>query len=700
MPRLGVRGGVLAGLVLALALGAAPAAPSYYEVERTVKSIRDAWSKAGAPAEPNAPGWNAFFDAVLAELHAESTATTENARLSSLNRLYEMSVALRGVSWEPAQTVRESLRAWLRPRVRLAWAERRLVDHVRQLASTADPAVTTNRQRWVDFVGTELGKALNDYDAASTVAQRQTALKQVYGALNSLQATNRTRQWVPSLTLETALNDLYNLPNLDISADLATVTPVLSQNMVENGPIYRKGYISQVTAGPKTGFGLLASDEGIAFYNSQLATSVTPIHDFQQQIAADRRGRRAAKMYQFSATSVDESQITMTAVLSPNGLSLYPQYQHNTNAMITSLKQPGGAMGRFIASLIGMNQAKITQKVYDGAIGKMRENVVKEAAELGGERAAAAQAQENAKLAEYLLFGRDAGKFRNLIIYQLSLRSRPENVMLGGVLNWLGASQQVGADAPQPQKFAVPETGVSADLHLSSIITSLVRGYLQSDDVRGIQNVMLVTRKVAPGAPPREAFAVSTNVDFAGYVKAVKDARAANDPKIVALRVKRPSAPPEFAADARGYLVGLIHDLELDVPAPAQAAQGGFGPPAQVYRIVAPHAEVVVDFEVAPESEKTPIRFAGRVVEFEFGPGSKVLAINEDESKAEPLTAFTSMMIQGVMRTKLTGQPIDVPLSNLQLRGFAIRSVSKLEPSGWVRVNLERTTQSTGAGIH
>ena len=51
----------------------------------------------------------------------------------------------------------------------------------------------------------------------------------------------------------------------------------------------RKGYVSQVTAGPKTGFGLMTSDDGIAFYNKQQFTSVTPIWDFQNRIAPTRR---------------------------------------------------------------------------------------------------------------------------------------------------------------------------------------------------------------------------------------------------------------------------------------------------------------------------------------------------------------------------------------------------------------------------
>src|SRR5262249_35810907 len=160
----------------------------------------------------------------------------------------------------------------------------------------------------------------------------------------------------------------------DISADVNTVAPVLSNDVVTTGPIYRKGYVSQVTAGPKTGFGLMWSDEGITFYNRQMATSVTPITDFQQQIERDPKGKRAAKLYYFSATSVDNSEVTIVATLSPRGLRLGPQYQHSVDATIASFKQPGKGFGRFIASLLGQNQFKITQKVYEGAIGRIRQN--------------------------------------------------------------------------------------------------------------------------------------------------------------------------------------------------------------------------------------------------------------------------------------------------------------------------------------
>ena len=55
-----------------------------------------------------------------------------------------------------------------------------------------------------------------------------------------------------------------------------------------------------------------------------------------------------------------------------------------------------------------------------------------------------------------------------------------------------------------------------------------------------------------PDAPPSEGFVVSRNVDYPTFLKAVQTARVANDPKVVAIRVKRPGRAPEFGADANG----------------------------------------------------------------------------------------------------------------------------------------------------
>lgn len=671
-------------------LGAAPAAPTSVGVDQVIDKIQADWKRPGAPSYPNAPGWEAYFDRLKAELSAYATAKDEGERLRSLDRLHRMSLALNGVGWAPAGEVGEALRAWLRPRVTLAWAVHRIRESISGLPATSDPNSRANRERWTRFTEDRLGSALKGYESARSVADRQESLRQLHEALAALERGNRAAPWVPSLALESALDDLFNRPNLDATADLASVASYLSNDVVEPGPIWFKGQLSYVTAGPKTGFGLMPSDEGIAFYNSQLMTSVTPIRGFNEQLASDPKGRRAAKLYSFSATSRNDAELTITAVLTTSGLRLAPNYVHNISAAIGSMPVRGAGLMRLIANITGNNQRKITQKVYDGAIGEIRSGVVGGAAELGGIKAGEAMAERNAQYGQYLV-GNDTLLYNNLAVTGLSLRSRPEFAMVGGLVQWRGAGEQVGADRPQPPTFETTAPGITADVHLVSVMTNLSRGYLQSDAAREAKNLMVVTRKVPAGTPAREGIVLTENVDYPTYLKAVDETREANDPSVLALRVKRPGRLPEFAVDARGYLVALVHDLVLEVPAPEAAARGGLlGPAARVYRFEIPRAEFVISFQVRPAVDTQPIRLTGRVEDFDAGRGFEVYALDEDEDKPAKLNVLRRAAVIAGLTTQLEGRPIDLPFSNVQLPGFALQSVSPLDPSGWMRVTLTR----------
>ena len=682
------RGTWLWGMAALALIGAAPAAPSYLGIDRTIEKVRADWTKPGAAPQPNAPGWNAFFDAVRGDLAAYGAAKTDDDRLKFLGRLYQESAALAGVSWAPAGEVREGLRSWLRPRVKLAWAERHLTDAVKALPPAADDAAKGNRDRWVGFVQNDLGTALQSYEGAGTVKERQEALKQVYAALHALDEGNKARPWGYSLALKAALDDLYNRPNLDATADVASLSPALNTNIVTSGPIDFKGQRSYVTAGPKTGFGLLPSGDGILFYNSQALTNVTPISGYQQQVASDPKGKRAAKLYQFNATSTDHAELTITAILRPSGVAVAPSYRHNVAAAVSSNPIQGKGLGRAVASVVGLNQGKITDKVYEASVGKIVQGVADGAAELGQIKAAEGAAQKNAQLANVLV-GNNTARVKDVEITGLSLASRTEGAVIGGTVRWLGAPEQVGADAPQPPALETYQGGVTADIHLSSILTNLARGYIQSPNVQGVENLLIVTKKLPPGAPPAEGIATTRNADYATFLKAAEESAAANDPKVLAVRVKRPGRSPEFAADKDGHLVAIVHDFLLEVPAPASAARGGLaGPAARIYRITAPDAEFDIEFHVEPVTPSGPLRLAGKIVGFDPGPKAQVYALNASETEATPLPAFTNSLVLSVFGNKLKGQPIDVPLGNLNLPGFALTGVSPLDPSGWIRFNL------------
>jgi len=693
---------LLAMITAVLGLGAAPlpqegpppppnaakAAKSYHAITRAITEATRPWDQPDATAPATAPGWRVFFEALKADLETYSTATTSNARLGALGRLYEMNRALAGVAWAPAVPVRSALNEWLYPRVRIAWAERRLMDFID--AHRADsPGSTEHSASWKRFVDDDLVAALAAYEASKTVQGRRTALKRLTAVLASLRQTNQVVAWPVSTELQAAVENLYNLPNLDVSADVASVSPFLSNNVMTTGPIYRDGYTSMVVAGPKTGFGLLPSDEGIAFYNSQLGNTSTTISDFQNQLEQDRKGRKVAKLYYFTAASYDQPNLTITAIIRPStGLALAPAYAHNISAAFNALPVQGKGLARGVLAIIGLNREKLTDKVGQQAFPRIAEGVVTGAEEEAAERIPVAQEEQNAKLRRVLI-GNNTAAIKDFRITELSLRSRPTNALVSGKVGHQAIPNAIGADMPQPATLAVPNSGVSADLHISSVLSNVVAGLLQSDDIRGIENLMLVTKAVQPGEPAKEGVTVGRNVDYPTFLKEIDLARAANNPKVGAYRVKKPTVPPEFAADERGFLVVLVKNFQLEVPAPAGSERGGLlGAPSKVIRFVVPTAEFTLSYKVAANGPNPPTELDVKVEDFVPSGNSKVQTILDDESKLTTMGPFQANIALLGFKTKLQQLPIKVPLSSVNIPGFLLAQISPLDPSGWMRVVL------------
>jgi hypothetical protein len=682
---------VASGLTLA-ASAAAPVTPSYQGVERSIQAIRKWWDGPGAAADPNRAGWYALCDALSSDLRDYGKAASDNDRSAALEHIDQLSQSLASTIWQPAANLRDEIRQWLAPRQRLAWARLRLSEAVLALPASNDPVVTANRTRWVDFVRTDLGTAVQEYESAPTVAKRHSALQKIHDSLHTLSAGNQKQPWWPSTELEAAVHDLFNRPNLDIAADVNIVGPLFNADLVQTGPVLRKGYISQVTAGPKTGFGLMTSDDGIAFYNKQQFTSVTPVWDFQNRITADPQGQRAAKLYSFNATTYDSAELTITTVLRPSGLQIAPSYVHSIDAAITSAPTCGKDTGRAIAALIGLDQDRINQKVYEGSIGRFRQEIPQEALEEAQERIGGETIQRNADLRSRGLMGDGTVLVNDFLITNLSLRSRPEAVLVGGLFNWRDAPGQHGADLPAPQALASLEPGVRANVHLGSLLGSLTAGIYERDIVRSVENLMVVIKEVPPGTPPREGIEITKNVDFATFAKRLAESRKPKPgtPKTTVLRVTRPKQPPEFSTDARGYLVALIRDLQLEVPAPENQERGGFvGAPAKIYRIKVPLAEISLSYKI-DASKPGSLRVQAKVEDLNPGTDSQVQAIADDETKGVALSRFSTAFVIGAVGGQIRQHAIDNTIDDVKVPGFLIRSISPLDPSGWVQVRLDR----------
>src|SRR5262249_14574852 len=149
-------------------------------------------------------------------------------------------------------------------------------------------------------------------------------------------------------------------------------------------------------------------------------------------------------------------------------------------------------------------------------------------------------------------------------------------------------------------------------------------GIWLQDKVRSVQTLVIQTKAVPPGTPPKDAVGVTENVSFADYVKAVDAARNARDQRVQALRITRPQQPPEFSTDARGYLVALVRDFQLDVPAPDPQSGGAMlGAAAKVLRLKAPLVEVAVSYQL-DDSTPGSLRIKGKIQEFNPGTTGEV----------------------------------------------------------------------------
>ncbi len=653
-----------AALLVAVGLGAAPAPPSYVGVASRINEIQKDWRTAGYSESDNpyGGGWEQFFGSVSQELDRYCRSNSIDERVQALNRLYQDMQAMSNVTWPRAVTIREELRAWLRPRIALAWAEYRVLEGISAIPADQQ----ANRDKWESFIETDLRPALHEFEAAETVVGRLDAHQRVQAILDALAQSNQVKPWSKSYSLQQAVADLYNVPNLEVTVDRSSVTRAVAKTgLVEPGPIFFKGQWSYVTPGPITGVGFVPTNDGIQVSVSQALTSVTPVQGFNQQVAQDPQGQRATKLYHFDATTQNNATLTITVLFRlATGIQLAPSYQHGISAAISSQPTQGNGLMRGIASLIGMNQNKITDKVYEGAIGKIRQEVAQSAMELAGIKASQKASTYNSQLLQYVVDPRTIAS-KGYGVTDLRFQTQPNYALIQGMVVNLDAPERRGGTLPQPWSLSSPSNeGVTIDVHLPSAASNIAKGFMQGSAARDVQNFMIVTTKNVDN-PTVPGVYTERNVDFPTYLAKVKETRE-GDGRSTAIRVYKPEKPIEAAADAEGHLVLVVPDFTIDVPAPPQATKGGAltGPPAQVYRIKAQRAEFIIDVTIQPPVENSPARIAGKVVGFDGGPNIQVLAINEDEAQAVALNAITGRIIATAFGTQLSASQSTSPSSS------------------------------------
>jgi hypothetical protein len=659
----------------------APTAPSFSAVEKIMARVETDWAELTPAQNPHAQSWFDLFNAIRADLKLYTTTDSADQRVAALTRLHKNAAALQPSTWPPAVELREELRHWLRPRVALSWAEYRILEK----DSGADAA---EREKWASFIEESLRPAVQQLEAASNVRARRDAVERVQESLSAIDSLGSPSTHDSSRTLQAALADLYAGPNLELSIDSSAISSLIGPDgIVEPGPVFFRNQWSYVTPGALRGIAFIPTPDGVQVSISQDFTSVTPIRGFQDQMEQDPRAKRATRMYSFSATTRNDAILTMTALFRmATGLHLAPGYQHGVSAAINSTPVRGQGLTRAFASFLGYSQKRITDEVYENAIGRMRDEVVSGSIELSSIRTSQNAARLNDQIRPYILDEKTIARDR-FGVTDLRLQTLSSHAQATGNVMSAGGKYKVPARSPQPRISSSTEPGIAADFHLPAVLESMAGGIWESPEIQDIQNVVITREGVDAQGVNIER--TERNVDFKTFLERVKEVKASGKiPRTV--RLVRPEAPVAFAVDSAGRLVILFENLTIEIPAPAQAATASIltGPAAQVYRIEASQPELVVEIVVEPTAPGVAPRVLGKIVTLDPGPGLKVLAIDQDDSNTAPLNVVQARVVTTAFSTQLAGQTLPLPSEAFNRPGLFLRSVSPLDPSGWMRANL------------
>ena len=355
---------------------------------------------------------------------------------------------------------------------------------------------------------------------------------------------------------------------------------------------------------------------------------------------------------------------------------------------------PGGGLGRGIAALIGMDREAITQRVKEGALPKLQQQIPVEAQEEALERIGKETAQRNADLRSKGLEGNDMVAVNDVLITGLSLRSRPEAVFVGGLFQWRGAPGQLGADAPQPPPWPLRSSPASP-LTFMPVRCSPARRRAFTSETRSnsVHDLMITIKEAPPGTPPADAIKIAKNVDFPTYIKAVDESRKPGSRANV-LRHHAPAEPPEFSADAKGNFVAFVHDLQLEVPAPESEAKGGVvGAAAKIYRIKMPQAEFAFSYTVETAPGNSP-QLHAKVAD--FNPGRKRRGPGDHRRRVEGDSALAFLGVHCDGRHRRPAAQLNRSMSRCRrsicrASGFA-RSRPSTQAAGCVSVWNETRT--------
>lgn len=695
MPYMPRHARLIAALLLLASSGsaafAANAAPTYRNVQDQLAQL-----------SPSAPEELKTAAKKLDDYLAKLVKTTDlDARLAAYRALAQDTAQWQAwsVSDPAAANVAYALNRWVTPRLQAMEYGIAARDAVKR----GDNWVTDEHRKIYSELVEPLAVALEQYEAADKTSLRVDARERIRSLTQELERRGRSVAWPDADQIIATIKSRWEAPNFLLTVSAEGLRPLLDRGIVNNEAIIFKGRTSYVTPRERYGYGLIPTPDAISFYIQQAMTSVTPVTDFEQQVANNQGGRILTRAYNLSNTIQNDSILTMSVAVRPSGVAMTPSYQNNVRPNLGIGPRSGGGLTRAFMGMAGMNQQRIVDEIYSRSIGQIQSETEINSKELGQQRADEGAAKINQTLAQYRR-GPNTFGYEKIVAEQLNVRTEPTHIHAEARLLYdRPGTQSIGPLDIAPPLDPVDSRYITTAIHIPNLMENLATNFFLELAEKGTSTIAFMPDNDGDGALEID---IQTGQDLLQnavgesirITKAPKDAKLAPGSPFAAITISQGKLVPHFTMDDKGHLVMMLKSFKMDIAAPALAllSEGRMG---GAVRIDSPGAELDMEIINLPATDTQQERLALKVHSFQLDPRSKIYAYTEAGKEPAELSAFKKAAVLAGASAFLSSKPIDLPLDALKIGDkISVVKVAPLGKLGWFQfvINADNVMDDLG----
>lgn len=678
-------------IVISPGVWAANAAPTYRNVIDQLDKI-----------SPNAsPEIKDAATKLKTDLANQIQATDLNERLDRLKKLQEDSV--KWASWTAADPaadqVSKAVNRWVDPRLKAI----EYAISARDSIKAGTNGTTDEHKKAYDEIVVPLIDVLHQYEVADKTGLRFDAREKIRSLVSRLEERLKQLSWPDAQEIINTIESRWESPNLMFTVSAEGLRPLLDRGFVNPESILYKGRVSNVTPGEKKGYGLIPSDDSIAFYIRQAMTSITPVTDFQQQVQSNQGGRILTRGYNLGNTIQNDSIVTMSVAVRPTGVALSPSYVNSVQPQLSIGPKQGGGMTRAVMGLAGMNQQRIVGTIYQRSIGQIQSETEVNSLELGQLRANESAAMINEKLSGFLR-SNDSLIFERIVAERIKVRTEPTHIHAETrVLYQVPGIRSIGPLDVPPPLDPVDDRYITAALHIPNVVENLASNFFEELSKRGPATIAFLPDQDMDGALEVEVQSGQELLHLAvgeslRITKEPKGAKLAPGQPFAAIKISEEKLVPHFTMDDKGHIVMMLKAFKMDIAAPALTlfSEGRMG---GAIRIDSPGAELDMEILNLPATKDQPERLAVKVHSFQLDPRSKIFTYSEASKEPTELSTFRKATVLAAASAFLASKPFDLPLDALRFGDkVKVVKVAPLGKLGWYQfvINADQLLDELG----